>query len=106
MATSAPSARLVVILGPDGSGKTTVAEGVAAELRRRGIPAERVYMGAGTPGLPTRRLRQALRRRRPGGPRALNPARPHTLLELVHTWLDFRWRHRSQIRPRLRAGST
>jgi thymidylate kinase len=36
----------------------------------------------------------------------LNPARPHTALEVVHTWLDFRWRYRTQIRPRLRSGTT
>ena len=95
-----------MILGPDGSGKSTVAEKVVAILTDSGVNAERLYMGAGTPGLPTRRLRQALRRRRPGGPRTLNPSRPHTVRELLHTWLDFRWRHRTQIQPLLRAGTT
>jgi thymidylate kinase len=36
----------------------------------------------------------------------LNPSRPHTVRELLHTWLDFRWRDRTQIRPRLQAGAT
>jgi thymidylate kinase len=106
MANSAAAPRLVVILGPDGSGKTTVAEGVAAALRSVGVPAERVYMGAGTPGLPTRRLRQALRRRRPGGPRLLDAGRPHRVAELAHTWADFVWRDRTQLQPRLRHGAT
>jgi thymidylate kinase len=83
-----------------------VAERLAAALQASGSPAERLYMGAGTPGLPTRRLRQAIRRGRPGGPRRLDAGRAHRIAELVHTWADFRWRDRHQIKPRLRQGIT
>jgi thymidylate kinase len=103
--------RLIVLLGPDGSGKTTVAEALSALLRDSGTPTERLYMGAGTPGLPTRRLRQAMRRRRssrPGSPSTppLDAGRRHRLVEVVHVWADFRWRGRSQIRPLLADGVT
>jgi thymidylate kinase len=100
---------VIVLLGPDGSGKTTVAEALASLLTETGIPAERLYMGAGTPGLPTRRLRQALRRRRSAhgaSARPLDAGRPHRLVELLHVWADFRWRARSQIRPLLQQGMT
>jgi thymidylate kinase len=100
---------LIVLIGPDGSGKTTVADALAQLLRDEGRDAERLYMGVGTPGLPTRRLRQWLRRRRATrsgleSPAWLDPARPHRRTELLHVWLDLWWRYVFDVRPKLRRG--
>lgn len=67
----------VALVGPDGSGKTTVAQRLLDEL---GVPAAYVYMGvnpdASQHQLPTTRLVWALRRRRGVRPDTGPPAAP------------------------------
>jgi thymidylate kinase len=109
MSPSLSRGALIVLVGPDGSGKTTVADALAQLLRDEGHDAERLYLGVGTPGLPTRRLRQWLRRRRAtrsglAAPEWLDPARPHRRTELLHVWLDLWWRYLFDVRPKLRRG--
>jgi len=55
---------LVVLMGPDGSGKTSLVEEIRKILVARGCKAERVYFGLTTPLLPTKRLLRGLRDRR------------------------------------------
>jgi thymidylate kinase len=107
MSASPSRGALIVLVGPDGSGKTTVADALVGLLRAEGREAERLYMGVGLPGLPSRRLRRRLRRRRAKrrgqtAPAWLDPARPHRRTELLHVWLDLWWRYLFDIRPRLR----
>jgi thymidylate kinase len=67
----------VALIGPDGSGKTTIASRLQSEL---GVPTAYVYMGvnpdASTHQLPTTRLLWALRRRRGQRPDAGPPPAP------------------------------
>lgn len=67
----------VALIGPDGSGKTTIAHRLVDEL---GVPAAYVYMGinpdASERQLPTTRLVWALRRRRGITPDSGPPAAP------------------------------
>ena len=58
-----PSGHLVVLVGPDGSGKTTSAELLCQRFAATRIPVSAVYLGAQAPLLPTRRLSQQLRKR-------------------------------------------
>ena len=69
----------VSLIGPDGSGKTTLARRLVAELP---FPAERLYMGVNPDAsgrlLPTTRLAWALKRARGRQPDAGPPSRPGT----------------------------
>jgi thymidylate kinase len=60
---------LVVLIGPDGSGKTTLIDEAYSILTACELKVERVYFGARTPMLPTKRLMRAFHARRaPAGP--------------------------------------
>lgn len=102
-----PTGQLVVLVGPDGSGKTTLAEMVCRRFEATRIPVSSVYLGAQKPLLPTRlwsqRIRKALRK----GP-VVKPIkdvdRRQRLRGLAHIMADKWLRYIVQIRPRLARG--
>ena len=57
-----PRGLFVVLLGPDGSGKSSTTDLLATLLGTQGdvFPVERVYLGSGQPLLPTRKLARRL----------------------------------------------
>jgi len=98
-AGGSPRGFTVALVGPDGSGKSTVARSLVAELDRSGIAARSLYMGVNAAEsnrlLPTSRLVRRLRRGTPPAdpaeapqPRPARRARPwraaRTLLRLTN----------------------
>jgi thymidylate kinase len=98
-----PPGHLVVVLGPDGSGKSTTTELVAGRLARQHMPITTLYLGAQRPLLPTRRLSRRLR-----GTPAATPIRDvdrrRRLRGLVHVLMDQWLRYLVYVRPRLVRG--
>jgi thymidylate kinase len=102
-----PPGQLVILVGPDGSGKTTCSELIRRRLGETRIPVSSVYLGAQTPLLPTRRLSQKLRKRLtpPGTVKPLKDVtRRQRLRGLVHILADKWLRYLVHIRPRLVRG--
>jgi thymidylate kinase len=102
-----PPGLLVAVLGPDGSGKTTLSGLLCEGLARAGLKPAPVYLGAQEPLLPTRRLAQRLRGSGRGrgtrGP-LRDVGRRLRLRGLVHILADMWLRYFVHIRPRLVRG--
>jgi thymidylate kinase len=104
---------LVVLIGPDGSGKTTLAEEACRVLGASGRKVERLYFGVTSPMLPTKRLMKAFHgRRAPTGPR-IDDGVPKKagfksnlsyFLGTVHSLVDQYLRYWVVARPRLARG--
>lgn len=102
-----PKGRLLILVGPDGSGKTTMSELVCRRFQSTRLPVSAVYLGAQKPLLPTRRLSQKLRKRFGNHP-AVKPVRDvnrqQRLRGLAHIMADKWVRYLVYIRPRLVRG--
>jgi thymidylate kinase len=104
-----PTGRLVILLGPDGAGKTTLSEKVCERFAGTRIKVSSVYLGAQKPLLPTRRWSQQIRRRfRPAGAVKVvkDVNRKQRLRGLVHIMADKWLRYVVYVRPRLVRGET
>ena len=103
-----PSGHLVILVGPDGSGKTTCADLICRRFAGTHIPVSSVYLGAQAPLLPTRRLSQQIRKRLAGGATKVKPVKDVTrrqrLSGLVHILADKWLRYLVHVRPRLARG--
>ncbi len=103
----APRGHIVVLVGPDGAGKTTHAELVCKRFAGSGVPVSSVYLGAQKPLLPTRRLSQQIRKRL-SPPTKVKPIkdvnRRQRLRGLVHIMADKWLRYVVYVRPRLARG--
>jgi len=103
-----PSGHLVILVGPDGSGKTTCADLICRRFAGTRIPVSGVYLGAQAPLLPTRRLSQQIRKRLAGGATKVKPVKDVTrrqrLSGLVHILADKWLRYLVHVRPRLARG--
>lgn len=102
-----PPGHVVVLVGPDGCGKTTSAELVCKRFESTRIPVSAVYLGAQKPLLPTRRLSQKVRKRfaTPGTVKAIKDVdRRQRLRGLVHIMADKWLRYLVEVRPRLVRG--
>jgi len=101
-----PRGLFVVFIGPDGSGKSSTTDMLAAMLgtQPKVLPVHRVYLGSGTPLLPTRRLMRRLhaktgKRDRERG--VVRDVRPRRLRGALHVMIDEILRYWLQVRPRL-----
>jgi len=101
---------LVVLMGPDGSGKTSLVEEIRKTLVAGGCKAERVYFGLTTPLLPTKRLLRGLRDRRRSSADAKDQQVPREpgfrsnlsyFLGTTHALLDQYARYIVHARPKL-----
>ena len=102
-----PRGQLIVLVGPDGSGKTTMSQLVRGRFEATRIPVSSVYLGAQKPLLPTRRLSQTLHRRfgnRPAVKPVKDVNRRQRIRGLVHIMADKWLRYLVQIRPALARG--
>ena len=103
-----PAGHIVILVGPDGSGKTTSAELLCQRFAETRIPVSAVYLGAQAPLLPTRRLSQQIRKRIAGGAPKVKPVKDVTrrqrLRGLVHIMADKWLRYLVYVRPRLARG--
>jgi thymidylate kinase len=97
-----PRGLFVVFLGPDGSGKSSTVELVAALLGAQPgvLPVHRVYLGSGTPILPTRKLARRLHGRSPGS-KVVRDVSPRRLRGALHVTADEIARYWIQVRPRM-----
>ena len=100
-----PPGALVVVVGPDGAGKSTLSELLCDRLTRAGLRASAVYLGAQKPLLPTRRLSQQLRRRARDA-RPIHEGRQRRFRGFVHILADKWLRYLVHVRPRLVRGET
>ncbi|MCC6765472.1 MAG: hypothetical protein IT293_12505 [Deltaproteobacteria bacterium] len=104
-----PPGRIVILLGPDGAGKTTLSTRVCERFAGTRLKVSSVYLGAQKPLLPTRRWSQKIRKRlRPGGTVKVvkDVNRKQRLRGLVHIMADKWLRYVVQVRPRLVRGET
>jgi thymidylate kinase len=102
-----PSGHVVIVLGPDGAGKTTMAEQIARRFAGTQIPVSTVYLGAQKPLLPTRRWSQKLRKRfKPvQGPKPVKDVnRKQKLRGIAHIMADKWLRYFVHVRPALVRG--
>ncbi len=102
-----PKGHIVILLGPDGSGKTTLSQLVCRRFEATRIPVSSVYLGAQKPLLPTRRLSQQLHKRfgnRPAVKPVKDVNRRQRLRGLVHIMADKWLRYIVHIRPCLARG--
>jgi thymidylate kinase len=102
-----PKGKLVVLAGPDGSGKTTLSELVVRRFAPTRLPVSAVYLGAQKPLLFTRRLSQKLHKRfgnRPAVKPVKDVDRRQRLRGLAHIMADKWLRYWVYIRPRLVRG--
>jgi thymidylate kinase len=100
-----PRGLFVVFLGPDGAGKSSTTD-LLVEMLGAGsnvLPVHRVYLGSGTPLLPTRKLMRRLRsktgRRTHTG--EVRDIRPRRLRGALHVMVDQIVRYWLHVRPRL-----
>jgi len=102
-----PPGQLVILVGPDGAGKTTLSERVCERFAPTRIKVSSVYLGAQKPLLPTRRLSQKIRKRL-APPTRVKPIkdvdRRQRLRGLVHIMADKWLRYLVHVRPRLVRG--
>jgi thymidylate kinase len=100
-----PRGLFVVFVGPDGSGKSSTVDLMSELLgSQQGVlPVHRVYLGSGTPGLPTRRLARKLRGLSDGGGKAreIRDVSPRRLRGALHVTADEVLRYWVHVRPRL-----
>ena len=102
-----PRGILVVLVGPDGSGKTTLSSLVCSRFEATHIPTSPVYLGAQKPMLPTRLLSQKLHKRfgKPGKVKPIKDVDRHQRLRgLVHILADKWLRYLVNVRPALARG--
>jgi thymidylate kinase len=102
-----PPGKLVILVGPDGSGKTTLSGLVCERFAGTRVKVSAVYLGAQKPLLPTRKLSQQIRRRlaRPGTVKPVKDVgRRQRLRGLVHIMADKWARYLVHVRPRLVRG--
>jgi thymidylate kinase len=101
----APRGMFAVFLGPDGSGKSSLTDLLAGVLggHEDVLPVRRVYLGSGSPLLPTRKLVRRLRGRT--GPNAAPPPvrdiKQRRLRGALHVLTDQVLRYWIEVRPRL-----
>jgi len=100
-----PRGLFVVFLGPDGSGKSTTTDLLTGMLAGRSsvLPVHRVYLGSGTPLLPTRKLMRRLHGKTGPNPPPvrLRDVRPRRLRGALHVMADEILRYWVEVRPRL-----
>jgi thymidylate kinase len=100
-----PRGLFVVFLGPDGSGKTSTTDLLMAmlSLQSNPLPVHRVYLGTGSPLLPTRHLARWVRRKtgRVRPKEQVRDVEPRPLRSAVHVMTDQIARYWVQVRPRL-----
>jgi len=102
-----PPGQLVVLVGPDGAGKTTHSELICRRFAASRVPVSTVYLGAQKPLLFTRRLSQKIRRRMtpPGTVKPPKDVNRRTRLRgLVHILADKWLRYVVHVRPHLVRG--
>lgn len=102
-----PQGVLVVLVGPDGSGKTTLSTMVCERFQATHVPTSPVYLGAQKPMLPTRLLSQKLHKAlgtRPKVKPIKDVGRRQRLRGLVHIMADKWLRYLVEVRPRLARG--
>jgi thymidylate kinase len=100
-----PRGVFIVFLGPDGSGKSTTTDLLAKMLTDPSgvLPVHRVYLGSGSPLLPTRKMRRRLNAGRQAAQAqlAVRDVRPRRLRGAVHVMADEIARYWVHVRPRL-----
>jgi thymidylate kinase len=99
-----PRGVFVVFLGPDGSGKSSTTDLLAELLgaQKYVLPVHRVYLGAGAPLLPTRKLMRRLHKSgRARNRQQVRDVRPRRLRGALHVMADGILRYWVQVRPLL-----
>jgi thymidylate kinase len=100
-----PRGAFVAFLGPDGSGKSTLTDLLVRRLSGHGdvLAVHRVYMGSGSPLLPTRKLVRRLHGKTGPNPKppTLRDVAPRRLRGPLHVMADEILRYWVQVRPRL-----
>jgi len=102
-----PRGVLVVLVGPDGAGKTTLSNAVCERFAATHIPTSPVYLGAQQPMLPTRKWSREIRRKLGYTPKERvikDVNRRLRLRGLVHIMMDKWLRYLVEVRPRLARG--
>ena len=99
-----PPGRLVVFVGPDGSGKSTVTKLLSERFAATRVPVSLVYLGTRDALLPTKRLSQHIRGRTPRSKDPKDVNRRARLRGLLHITVDKCLRYWVHIRPRLVKG--
>jgi thymidylate kinase len=105
---------LVVLVGTDGSGKSTVAREIDERLTAAGLRTSTAYLGMARGNLPGVGLARRLLGVAPAGDSAPKPASPataqsldHAMVRRIAAWyyaLEYGYRWLRDIRPGLRAG--
>lgn len=101
-----PRGLFVCFLGPDGSGKSSTTDLMEQLLgaQQAVLPVHRVYMGSGTPVLPTRKLTRRLhgiKKDGEGKAQEIRDVTPRRLRGALHVTADEILRYWVQVRPKL-----